>query len=205
MLTNVNRQVFNGEGWNIQLKQQFGNNTFIPVPLTINGHTAEYKNAKRIWEKTKPNGLIQNLNFVHFYISCCKSNTASSCICIDWSITKSSYFPFISSPIAYLLTLPLFAGVSRVRALSPAWTGSHAWETLISHTHLFLPHDLPRTKESSTIKSWPTFCDKYFWKFPIWNSRADEKRREIRMVKVFKWYPVIGLFDTFTGKLGHGD
>jgi hypothetical protein len=35
--------------------------------------------------------------------------------------------------------------------------------------------------EPSTIKSWPTFCDQYFWKFPIWNSRADEKRREIRM------------------------
>jgi hypothetical protein len=39
-------------------------------------------------------------------------------------------------------------------------------------------------KKSSTKKSWPTFCDQYFWKFPIWNSRADEKRREIRMVKV---------------------
>jgi hypothetical protein len=39
-------------------------------------------------------------------------------------------------------------------------------------------------KKSSTIKSWPTFCDQYFWKFPIWNSRASEKRREIRMVKV---------------------
>jgi hypothetical protein len=98
--------------------------------------------------------------------------------------------------ISYLLTPPLFAGVSRVRALSPAWTGSHARETLISRTHLFLPHDLPPTKKSSTIKSWPTFCDQYFWKFPIWNSRADEKRREIRMVKVFKWYPVIDLFDT---------
>jgi hypothetical protein len=33
-------------------------------------------------------------------------------------------------------------------------------------------------------------------KFPIWNSRADEKRREIQMVKVFKWYPVIDMFDT---------
>jgi hypothetical protein len=39
----------------------------------------------------------------------------------------------------YLLTLPLFAGVSRVRALSPAWTRSHAREILISRTHLFLP------------------------------------------------------------------
>jgi hypothetical protein len=64
-----------------------------------------------------------------------------------------------------------------------------------------LPHNLPPTKKSSTIKS----CDQYFWKFPIWNSRADEKHREIRMVKVFKWYPVIDLFDTFTDKLGHGD
>ena len=83
--------------------------------------------------------------------------------------------------IAYLLTLPLFAGVSSVKALSPAWTGSHARETLISRTHLFLPHDIPPTKKSITIKSWPTFCDQYFWKFPIWNSRADEKRWEIRM------------------------
>ena len=48
--------------------------------------------------------------------------------------------------IAYLLTPPLFAGVSRVRALSPAWTGSHALETLISRTHLFLPHDIPQQK-----------------------------------------------------------
>ena len=48
---------------------------------------------------------------------------------------------------------PPFVGVSRVRALSPAWTGSHARETLISRTHLFLPHDLPPTKKSSTIKS----------------------------------------------------
>jgi hypothetical protein len=39
-------------------------------------------------------------------------------------------------------------------------------------------------KKSSTIKSWPTFCDQYFWKFPIWYSLADKKRREIRMVKV---------------------
>ena len=49
--------------------------------------------------------------------------------------------------IAYLLTLPLFAGVSRVRALSPTWTGSHARETLISRTHLFLQHDLPPNKK----------------------------------------------------------
>jgi hypothetical protein len=58
------------------------------------------------------------------------------------------------------------------------------------------PINCQSTKKSSTIKSWPTFCDQYFWKFPIWNSLADEKHREIRMVKVFKWYPVIDLFDT---------
>jgi hypothetical protein len=52
----------------------------------------------------------------------------------------------------YLFTLPLFAGVSRVRALSPAWTGSHARETLISRTLLFLPP----TKKSGTIQSWQT-------------------------------------------------
>ena len=33
-------------------------------------------------------------------------------------------------------------------------------------------------------KSWPTICDQYFWKFPIWNFRAEEKCWEIRMVKV---------------------
>ena len=86
----------------------------------------------------------------------------------------------------------------------PAGTfSSRFWGSLPSTFKIFR-----REKKSSTIKSWPTFCDQYFWKFPIWNSRADEKCREIRMVKVnviFKWYPVIDLFDTFTGKLGHGD
>jgi hypothetical protein len=67
------------------------------------------------------------------------------------------------SIISYLLTLPLFAGVFRERTWSPALTGSHARETLISRNHLFLPHDLPPTKKSSTIKSRPTFCDQYFW------------------------------------------
>ena len=72
--------------------------------------------------------------------------------------------------------------------------------TIIIHVHVNLPAgaffsrfwgSLPSTfkifrtwKKSSTKKSWPTFCDQYFWKFPIWNSRADEKHREIRMVKV---------------------
>jgi hypothetical protein len=38
---------------------------------------------------------------------------------------SESHKPTSLSPIN-LLTLPLFTGVSRVRALSPAWTGSHA-------------------------------------------------------------------------------
>ena len=54
------------------------------------------------------------------------------------------YFHLI---LSYLLTLPLFAGVSRIRAFSPAWTGSHARETLNSRTHFFLPHDLPPNKK----------------------------------------------------------
>ena len=51
------------------------------------------------------------------------------------------------------MVIPVNPPPFRVRALSPAWTGSHARETLISHTHLFLPHDIPPTKKSSTIKS----------------------------------------------------
>jgi hypothetical protein len=55
----------------------------------------------------------------------------------------------------------------------------------VCHKHTSLsPINCQSVKNSSTKKSWPTFCDQYFWKFPIWNSRADEKRREIRMVKV---------------------
>ena len=56
---------------------------------------------------------------------------------------------------------------------------SRFWGSLPSTSKIFRPW-----KKSSTKKSWPTFCDQYFWKFPIWNSYADEKRREIRMVKV---------------------
>ena len=56
---------------------------------------------------------------------------------------------------------------------------SRFWGSLPS-----LPSTFRLWKKSSTIKSWPTFCDQYFWKFPIWNSRSEEKRREIRMVKV---------------------
>jgi hypothetical protein len=134
------------------------------------------------------------LLFLFFWPLCCLSFNLRFLITF-----MSSIYAYCGPHSAYLLTLPLFAGVSRVRALSPAWNGSHARETLISRT------TSPQQQKSSTIKSWPTFCDQYFWKFPIWNSRVDEKRREIRMVKVFKWYPVIDLFDTFTGKLGHGD
>ena len=137
------------------------------------------------------------------------------CPCSFQALIFMFYFYWLA--LAYLLTLPLCTGVSRIRALSPAWTGSPArsppnkklfsrfWGSLPSLLSTF--KNFRPWKKSSTIKSWPTFCNQYFWKFPIWNSRADEKRREIRMVKVnviFKWYPVIDLFDTFTDKLGHG-
>jgi hypothetical protein len=56
---------------------------------------------------------------------------------------------------------------------------SRFWRSLLSTFKIFQPW-----KKSSTKKSWPTFCDQYFWKFPIWNSHADGKRREIRMVKL---------------------
>jgi hypothetical protein len=42
------------------------------------------------------------------------------------AMESNATFNNISVILSYLLTLPLFAGVSRVRALSPAWTGSHA-------------------------------------------------------------------------------
>jgi hypothetical protein len=119
------------------------------------------------------------------------------CITIILWIKKSK-----SLILSYLLTLPLFVGVSRVRALSTAWTGSHARETLISRTHLFLPHDFPPTKKSSTIKSWPTFCDQYISGISPFGTPALMKNAERYECK---WYPVIDLFDTFTGKLGHGD
>ena len=56
---------------------------------------------------------------------------------------------------------------------------SRFWGSLPSTFKIFRPW-----KKSSTIKSWPTFCDQYFRNFSIWNSCADEKRWEIRMVKV---------------------
>jgi hypothetical protein len=42
---------------------------------------------------------------------------------------------------------------------------SRFWGSLPSTFKIFRPW-----KKSSTIKSWPSFCDQYFWKFPIWNS-----------------------------------
>jgi hypothetical protein len=39
---------------------------------------------------------------------------------------------------------------------------SRFWGSLPSTFKIFHPW-----KKSSTIKSWPTFCDQYFWKFPI--------------------------------------
>ena len=63
-----------------------------------------------------------------------------------WKIPLQIFVFWMFTFISYLLTLPLFVGVSPVRALSPAWTGSRARETLISRTHIFLPHDSPQQK-----------------------------------------------------------
>ena len=134
----------------------------------------------------------------------CTNSDFTNCLSYFEIIKKCIFFSnkmFLECKMSYLLTLPLYTGVSRVRALSPAWTGSPAWETLISRAispqqKKFLPTlrafpSLRSTfkifcpwKKSSTIKSWPTFCDQYYWKFPIWNSRNNEKRREIRIIKV---------------------
>jgi hypothetical protein len=58
-----------------------------------------------------------------------------------------------------------------VKVSNRSITFSRFWGSLPSTFKIFRPW-----KKSSTKKSWPTFCDQYFWKFPIWNSRADEKR-----------------------------
>jgi hypothetical protein len=76
-------------------------------------------------------------------------------------------------------------------------------KSLISHIHLFLPpqqnfflpilrvpsvnfQNLPPVKKIkyNKILTYILIANQYFWKFPIWNSCAEEKRREIRMVKV---------------------
>ena len=69
----------------------------------------------------------------------------------------------------------------------------------------FPPARYPPNKKSKynkifTYILWSIFLEIPHLELPRW-----WKCREIRMVKVFKWYPVIDLFDTFTGKLGHGD
>ena len=60
-----------------------------------------------------------------------------------------------------------------------------------------LPHDLPPNKKIKYNKILTYILRSMFLEIPHLEL-ADEKRREIRMVKVFKWYPVIDLFDTFT-------
>ena len=94
-----------------------------------------------IFEKKKPNVYIDQkvlqLNKTSFW---------KNLIFLSFLPLKTLYFITTNGDKSYLLTLPLCAGVSCVRALSPAWTGSPVRETLISRTHLFLPHDLPPTK-----------------------------------------------------------
>jgi hypothetical protein len=85
------------------------------------------------------------------------------------------------------------------RKLSQATDKLYLWYNDVSSTlHFgflpvltpFPPARSPPTKKSSTIKSWPTFCDQYFWKFPIRNSRAEEKCREIRICILSNYHSV---------------
>ena len=102
----------------------------------------------------------------------------SHMLIIDWSINNGYVnmshwlreFTDIQQVVVIHVNLPAGAFFSRFWGSLPS---------LPSNFKIFRPW-----KKSSTIKSWPTFCDQYFWKFPIWNSHADEKRREIRLVKV---------------------
>jgi hypothetical protein len=93
-----------------------------------------------------------------------------------------------STNIVWMLTTDVSIPVN-----PPPFRGSLPCKSLISRMDwvscagdINLPHTpfLPPNKKIKYNKSWPTFCDQYFWKFPIWNSRSEEKRREIRMVKV---------------------
>ena len=77
----------------------------------------------------------------------CTNSDFTNCLSYFEIIKKCIFFSnkmFLECKISYLLTLPLCTGVSRVRVLSPAWTGSPARETLISRTicpqqKMFLP------------------------------------------------------------------
>ena len=87
---------------------------------------------------------------------------------------------------AYLLTLPLFTGVSRVRALSPAWTGSHARETLISRTTS--PNIKIKYNKILTYILRSIFLEIPHLELPRWWKTPRDTNG--------KWYPVIDLFDT---------
>ena len=82
-----------------------------------------------------------------------------------------------SECISYNLEFPLlykFRLLLHITVNPPPLRGNLPRKSLISRMDwvsctgdINLPHDLPPTKKSSTIKSWPTFCNQYFWKFPF--------------------------------------
>ena len=96
-----------------------------------------------------------------------------------WALLQGQFHPYSKNkiPFALLSPLPTSNHLFIFHTCEPS--GGRFWGSLPSTFKIFCPW-----KKSSTKKSGPTFCDQYFWKFPIWNSRADEKRREIQMVKV---------------------
>ena len=74
---------------------------------------------------------------------------------------------------------------------------SCAGDINLPHTP-FPPARYPPNKNIKYNKILTYILQSIFLEIPHLELRAHEKRREIR-------YPVIDLFDTFTGKLGHGD
>jgi hypothetical protein len=60
---------------------------------------------------------------------------------------------FLPAVVKQILPSDDFSWTVIIFSKTSAWTGSHVRETLISRTLLFLPHDIPPTKKSSTIKS----------------------------------------------------
>ena len=130
-------------------------------------------------------GFFFNSNFAqgnayhsYIYVAMLRSYYASLCFALFSSPWQRQCELLPSLGVRHALTF-------HILIFSYMWTFpagaffSRFWGSLPSTFKIFRPW-----KKNSTIKSWPTFCDQYFWKFPIWNSRAEEKRRKIWMVKV---------------------
>jgi hypothetical protein len=148
-----------------------GNRRKSPVTLAVT--TGYFFSLKKI--------MRENLSSI-------SNTTYSACIywsaCLRLQIFTNKHCYISSNPNNISRYFPLI-GDEIVDGEAYMWTFrwehffTRFWGSLPSTFKIFRPW-----KKSSTKKSWPTFCNQYFWEFPIWNSHADEKHREIRMVKV---------------------